>query len=348
MVYHPLTVTQAWNLYADLMELLLAYAGHLVKPSDPAEQARAFYRGVLRVLLVVHHDFPEFLAENHFALCNAIPMHCTQLRNLVVSAYPSSFPELPDPFTNGFKVDRLEEVRKAPELRGDIKAPLQQHGINDLVDNLLKTSDQSAEDINRICDAIYNPKREDTGFAFAPVTVDTVLLHAIVLYVGDNAISTAGKGPAFTASSPHAKLLETLARELRPEGCYHFISAMANQLRWPNSHTHYFSYAILHLFGLPRGEQANLDVQQIITRVLLERLLVHRPHPWGLIITLLEILKNSNYEFWNLPFVKVAPEVSFSQYNGTKVASANMKLSQVERLFGALFQHINQSPRAIS
>ncbi|KAF2145079.1 uncharacterized protein K452DRAFT_221757 [Aplosporella prunicola CBS 121167] len=324
----PTADESAWNLYAKLMELLLAYAGHLVKPSDPSEQARAFYRGILRVLLVVHHDFPEFLAENHFALCNAIPMHCTQLRNLVVSAYPSSFPELPDPFTNGFKVDRLEEVRKAPELRGDIKAPLQQHGINDLIENLLKTSDQSAEDINRICEAIYNPKREDTGFAFAPVTVDTVLLHSIVLYVGDNAISTAGKGPAFTASSPQAKLLETLARELRPEGCYHFISAMANQLRWPNSHTHYFSYAILHLFGLPRGEQANLDVQQIITRVLLERLLVHRPHPWGLIITLLEILKNSNYEFWNLPFVKVAPEV--------------------ERLFGALFQHINQSPRAIS
>jgi CCR4-NOT transcription complex subunit 1 len=52
-----------------------------------------------------------------------------------------------------------------------------------------------------------------------------------------------------------------------------------------------------------------LEIQETITRVLLERLLVHRPHPWGLIITLLEILKNPTYTFWDLPFVKAAPEV---------------------------------------
>jgi len=99
---------------------------------------------------------------------------------------------------------------------------------------------------------------------------------------------------------------------------------MANQLRWPNSHTHFFSYAVLHLFGSPSPDQQALDVQETITRVLLERLLVHRPHPWGLIITLLEILKNPTYQFWTLPFIESAPEV--------------------KRLFAALFSHAQHSP----
>jgi CCR4-NOT transcription complex subunit 1 len=33
-------------------------------------------------------------------------------------------------------------------------------------------------------------------------------------------------------------------------------------------------------------------VQEAITRVLLERLIVHRPHPWGLLITFIELIKN--------------------------------------------------------
>ncbi|KAL1390585.1 CCR4-Not complex component, Not1-domain-containing protein [Phyllosticta capitalensis] len=316
-----------WNLYTELIEAMLMHAGHLMKPIEQDNNARIFFRGVLRVLLVIHHDFPEFLAENHFRLCNVIPANCTQLRNLVVSAFPSSFPELPDPFTSGFKVDRLDDVRKAPASRGDIEEPLREHGVKNVVDNLLKTTEQAPEDLFRVIKAAFSPKREETGFGFAPVNVDTAFLHALVLYIGSSAVGASHKGPVFNAASPHAKLLEALARDLRPEGRYHFLSAVANQLRWPNAHTHYFCYAILHLFGT-RNEQTNVEVQQQITRVLLERLLVHRPHPWGLIITLLEILKNTDYNFWDLPFVKAAPEV--------------------ERLFSALFTHINQSPRAVS
>jgi hypothetical protein len=33
-------------------------------------------------------------------------------------------------------------------------------------------------------------------------------------------------------------------------------------------------------------------IQEQITRVLLERLIVNRPHPWGLLITFIELIKN--------------------------------------------------------
>jgi len=44
-------------------------------------------------------------------------------------------------------------------------------------------------------------------------------------------------------------------------------------------------------------------------RVLLERLIVNRPHPWGLLITFIELIKNHQYKFWTHEFVHCAPEI---------------------------------------
>ena len=105
-----------------------------------------------------------------------------------------------------------------------------------------------------------------------------------------------------------------LAKELDPEPRYYFLSAMAHQLRYPNSHTHYFSYAILDLFGTGLADQQDLEVRQQITRVLLERLHVIKPHPWGLVITMLELIKNPEYSFFQLPFILASPGVGVLPY----------------------------------
>jgi CCR4-NOT transcription complex subunit 1 len=50
-------------------------------------------------------------------------------------------------------------------------------------------------------------------------------------------------------------------------------------------------------------------IQEQITRVLLERLIVNRPHPWGLLITFIELIKNPRYNFWGHAFTKCSPEI---------------------------------------
>jgi len=47
-----------------------------------------------------------------------------------------------------------------------------------------------------------------------------------------------------------------------PIGRYLFLNALANQLRYPNSHTHYFSCVILYLFA----EVTQPLIQEQITR----------------------------------------------------------------------------------
>ena len=294
-----------------MMEVLLSYVGEQHKSANVPFVAKDMYKGALRVLLILHHDFPEFVAENHFQLCNVIPAHCTQLRNLVLSAYPSSFQKLPDPFRDGLKVDRLEEIRQAPKIAGDVVTPLQNANIKSAVDSALKSTSAADRAVQQICDAVYNPAKTETGLLYNPIGVDFVILHALVLYVGQSAVSSASQksGSMVFTNTPQLALLEKLAKTIRPEARYYFLGAMANQLRYPNSHTHYFSYVIFHLFGLEQPEQHGTDIREQIVRVLLERLIVHRPHPWGLIITLQELLQNPTYNFFNLPFIQAAPEV---------------------------------------
>ncbi|KAI3843548.1 hypothetical protein MKW92_049150, partial [Papaver armeniacum] len=82
----------------------------------------------------------------------------------------------------------------------------------------------------------------------------------------------------------------------------HFAcSASASQV---NDNTHYFSFA-LYIFV-----EVNCEViQEQITRVLLKCLFVNHTHPWGLLITFIEMIKNHRYNFWTCSFTRCAPEI---------------------------------------
>lgn len=63
---------------------------------------------------------------------------------------------------------------------------------------------------------------------------------------------------------------------------------------------------MLHLYAEVKGER----FQEIVTKVLLERFVVHRPHPWGAMVTFIELLRNPKYGFWSRDFGRIAPEIS--------------------------------------
>lgn len=95
------------------------------------------------------------------------------------------------------------------------------------------------------------------------------LLNALVLYVGTQAIQsiqTKGLSPSMATigHSSYMDIFQSLAVNLDTEGRYLFINAIANQLRYPNSHTHYFSCVLLCLFSEANSEA----IQEQITRYL--------------------------------------------------------------------------------
>jgi CCR4-NOT transcription complex subunit 1 len=53
---------------------------------------------------------------------------------------------------------------------------------------------------------------------------------------------------------PAMDIFQRLASDLDTEGRYLFLNAIANQLRYPNNHTHYFSCVLLYLFAEAGGQ----------------------------------------------------------------------------------------------
>merc|ERR1712020_507608 len=67
------------------------------------------------------------------------------------------------------------------------------------------------------------------------------------------------------AHSSYMDIFQNLAVDMDTEGRYLFLNCIANQLRYPNSHPHYFSCCLLYLFA-----EANTEaIQEQITRSLL-------------------------------------------------------------------------------
>merc|ERR1712045_1019200 len=127
---------KGWALAHQLLiDLFLFLEPHLRK-TELTNSIRHLYKGTLRVLLVLLHDFPSFLAGYHLSFCNVIPENCVQLRNLVLSAFPRGM-VLPDPFTPNLKIDLLPEISKSPAVLSNVVGPL--NSIREDLDSFLKT-----------------------------------------------------------------------------------------------------------------------------------------------------------------------------------------------------------------
>lgn len=306
-----------WPMYEALLVGVLHFLEPALRTAELADPLRLLYKGALRLLLVLLHDFPEFLCEHQFRLCEVVPTPAIQMRNLILSAFPRNM-RLPDPFTPNLKVDLLPEIATPP--RGvpaaDKLLPRQIASAVDAMLNAPTGHQRGQQQRQAITPAAMQqlismlqqqPEGSSTAAGQQPgqPRYNTSLLAGLVLYV---AVSSQPKAPVLPGS-PAMELLGRLVAELEPEGRYLLLNAVANQLRYPNSHTHYFSCVLLSLFSEASRDQAGEEVRAQITRVLLERLIVNRPHPWGLLITFIELIKNPRYNFWQHGFTRCAPEI---------------------------------------
>lgn len=290
-----------WPMYIQLVLSQLQFLEPFLKNAELTDVIRLLYKGTLRLLLVLLHDFPEFLGQYHFRLCDAIPLSCVQMRNLVLSAFPRKM-RLPDPFTGDLKLGTIPEVRYHPRT-----SPSMGELINEELSNEIDMFISGTKPILTVKDTL---KKSMTGPGATTGIYNVRKVNAIIFYIGLKGMKarmdSQQKSTQIAAfNTPAIQLYAALIKDLDAEGRSIVVNAMANQLRYPNAHTQYFSFAILNLFENANDEK----IQEQITRVLLERLIANRPHPWGLLVTFIELIKNPKYDLLNHAFTKAAPEI---------------------------------------
>jgi CCR4-NOT transcription complex subunit 1 len=204
-----------------LVDMLLFLEPHL-RNIALTPSIEKLYEGTLRIVLVLLHEFPLFLSGYHISLCNVIPENCVQLRNLILSAVPKGM-NLPDPFTPNLKTDSLPEIGQSPVILSDVLGSLQSLSAD--LDAFLKD-------------------RQESRFVFKEGThdVDAPCVNSLVLHIGMQAINRLQNSQVHQSLSqtPELEILQKLM-ELDDHGRYISLNAIANLLRYPSSHTHYFS-----------------------------------------------------------------------------------------------------------
>uniref|UniRef100_A0A914CS85 CCR4-NOT transcription complex subunit 1 n=1 Tax=Acrobeloides nanus TaxID=290746 RepID=A0A914CS85_9BILA len=289
-------------MYTQLLLCHIKFLAPYLRNLPLPQSIQTLLKGTLRVLLVILHDFPELLCEYHYVYCDYIPPDCIQLRNLILSAYPRNM-RLPDPFNESMEmIENLQDMAVNPKAHREMANIIQAPELKAKLDEYLET--RSA--VNFLSELpSYLQVSQVPGSKYNSST-----MNAIVLYVGTRAIDALqAKKQKISiqtvAHTPYMDIFQNLAVSLCTEGRHLLFNSIANQLRYPNSHTHYFSCTMLYLFL-----EANLEViQEQITRILFQRLVALRPHPWGLLITFVELIRNPQYGFWGHEFIRCAPEI---------------------------------------
>ncbi|KAH8584258.1 cdc39p-like C-terminal Not1 [Cryptosporidium sp. chipmunk genotype I] len=328
---------KGWQPYQALLLQLFIFISPFLRSVQLSSNIKTIYGALLRILLVLLHDFPEFLCDYSCSFCDVLPVNCIQIRNLILSAFPRNM-KLPDPFLPTLKIENLPEMKLIPRMIANYGVYILHKDLKANIDQFWITRDVSI--LPLITEIIKIPKDEalkcGTKYSF-PIITGLLLYIGIYLPNGNdsssnidsshngmhniinsdplnNSIESTQKldqtvnlksDPLDTLEDPSLSIILFLCKDLDMEGRFVLISAMTNFLGYPNSYTYYFSSLILWLFS----KSNDSIVQEQITRILLERLIVHRPHPWGLLITFIELIKNPKYAFWNCSFVHLAPEV---------------------------------------
>lgn len=170
---------KGWSMYSQLLLDLFRYLAPFLRNAELAKPVQLLYKGTLRVLLVLLHDFPEFLCDYHFGFCDIIPPNCIQMRNLILAAFPRNM-RLPDPFTPNLKVDMLNEITTAPRIFTNYVANIQPLTLKKDLDSYLKA---------RAPVTFLSELRGHLQVSNEPGSkYNVTLLNALVLYVGTQAI----------------------------------------------------------------------------------------------------------------------------------------------------------------
>jgi CCR4-NOT transcription complex subunit 1 len=168
------------------------------------------------VLLILLHDFPEFLCCYHFGFMDVLPLQCIQLRNLVLSAFPKVM-KLPDPFTMNLAASAtLPEMQQNPQILSDFISTLEQGGdFKSDLDLYLKSRGPPTF-LASLRATLTIPRGVD-GLNYS-----VQMINSLVFHVGLHAISLQ-TNPMSITSSAAIDIFQQLASDMDTEGLIIFV-----------------------------------------------------------------------------------------------------------------------------
>ena len=208
---------EGWSAFHKLLVALFKFLAPFLRSASMTIASRNLYRGGLRLLLVLLHDFPDFLSEYYFSLCDIIPPRCIQLRNIILSAFPASV-TLPDPHMRNIKFENVPELGPIPPISSDFSLILKNTDLSSTLDQCLLNR-VSQNSLTALKDRLRMTPPTPSGDE--NIGYNLSLLNSVVMYIGVTSVAQAkarGGSPIFVPTDSGVTTLSYLAYNLDYEG----------------------------------------------------------------------------------------------------------------------------------
>lgn len=282
-----------WQNYTMLLNGLMLFFKE-AKTQSPGfhmtPQVNKFYKATLFFLLVLTHDFPEYVSDQNEFILEEVPDSFTQIRNIILSAAPSSV-KMPPPRKAGMNLSKIEEdIPKLPNLPYKIENRVCSVNLNVRLAHFFQRME--AREIENIRDLLYL-------FDFSgKSTVNRKLVKSFTLYtayfVHSKVQSNRNMKKMRSLRKETYKLFLTLLLKDEPALREVLINSFVDNLRFCDFYTVYF----IQLLGFIVTDSENLYLEELVFRIVFERFLVGDLHPWGLTTAIFYLFNVSN-EFIN-------------------------------------------------
>ncbi|OLY82021.1 General negative regulator of transcription subunit 1 [Smittium mucronatum] len=340
---------QTWRLVESLLVAQLESLEPFVEKGVVTDSVCLLYRGTVRVILVILHDYPGFLTEHAFALCDAVPVTCIQTRNLLLSAFTKGM-TLPEPFSSNMKMDLLDASSVPPKIGSDYSLNLRKSGWLDLLNGYLSNGipDDFPSDLvlrlsvypNTLSPLDQRMILLEGKSKYNINLINSLVMHLIIMSAGGELLLDQKVIDQKSISSQKKEnvliLIKSLISKFDFEGRYLFLNSFVNHLRYPSTHTYFVNQLLFTLFQ--DDTDPDLRLKELVTRVLIERVTVNQPFPWGLLVTVSNLVLNPTYGFWSQGFSRVTPQIEeiltvvASSFNPANANTSSNNLSNFGRI----------------
>lgn len=253
-----------------------------------SEIVTVYYNGLIKILLSISKDNPDFLIFNHFQLMNTLPNCFLQAKNIILSSTPRMI-QIPDSKLF-FNISDVIPKSKSPTFSVNMDPYLKD--LRKPINNYLRIPKPSL--IESIRTGLHsNPIHNNNGIGYNSSIVDIKVLRALISHV---LICVGHENEGLTSSSvlnensSSFTLVKGLLITGDAELQFFIISILFEHLRYPNSHTYWSMNLLLYIFDSHEFKENLKNIKELILRCMLERLMGFGPYPWGLITLLNQLV----------------------------------------------------------
>jgi len=270
----------------ELLMLLLSFMEPYLRSGILDDFMKQIYIGSLRLFLSLMHEGAELFVNYYNNFCDVIPPNAVQLRNIILSALLPNVKVPPHIGTSAMKIDAIPGIRNPPPLPPHCVKILEDNHIIPDLETFLSQGTAPAN-FDKALMSLLRPSQQGMKY-------NIPALNAFVLQCAIT-VTANGKSPNALA------LFKSLLCAFDFEGRMLLFNAMVNQLRFPNSHTLFYTHLLLKLF------QSDLDttIKDQLVRTVAERLLA-RPQPLGLMAFYRELVSDPEFDKYSTTLL---PEV---------------------------------------